>query len=180
MSWPDERIKEQQRADERDQKIRTDAPKLYEWLWKEILKWVKEAEGHFALRTDADGYRRTISHFGKSAPMTSPPSIGGPKELVARVSVELPDDMRAIIVNGLKKPLSFRIGVRRDNGLCLTRNGGKEILPPKAALLIVDSMLFPNLPPLADENEAQIIPEDQLSQEDQRSLRTMHHEEQQE
>jgi len=136
VSWIDERIEEKRRLEERKQIVLVKAGSLFAALWNEIARCVTEAA--------QKGIPAAIS-VAAGNHVVYVPSKGG---AFARkeITLSLPKDRTSIAIAGSPvRKLDIDRSEGDGDGVGLKRDG-KQISIPDAAVLLLDPLIFADLP----------------------------------
>lgn len=136
MSWIDDGIQRQNQAQDRRDKIYTEAEGLFETLWTEIVLRVTEAKKKGIPVVCQTSYTdRPTGHISLTVPPTPGQSSSGPKEL----ELKLAKDKSAIEISGGTGRI-IRLDLC-DATICLKHNG-LQIPVADAVKLILEPFFF--------------------------------------
>lgn len=110
------------------------AERIYRLLWQEMNRWIEEAQER-GIKVETNG-----SPLERSVVLPSQLASDLPRIL----TISLKKELHVISVSGLQHPLELQLDVCPDNVVCLKHNG-VEVNIDKAAILILDPFLFPEL-----------------------------------
>jgi hypothetical protein len=133
MNWIDERIKQLDDRDERERLISLDQVRIYEELSTQLhrdIEYVNKTR-RFSVKMNGNSalHDRIIECNGK------------------KVNIKLDKKTHVISSVGENINLSFALDICPNGGVCLKNGEGAEVYIPKVAEIILDPILFPDLPP---------------------------------
>jgi hypothetical protein len=142
MTWINDRMNERAVEARRRNYIADAAENTFNGLWEEVIRCVQEAQSHgIQVGTNGYAYERIVY---LSSPPTASQAITRRKEL--RVTLKK-DKYLIAISGGIESPFDLVFDLRRDDVVCLKRDG-IEVDLESAAQVILDPFLFPDLPAL--------------------------------
>ena len=124
------------RKQECDRLIFQNAENIYNLLWKEMTKWIEEAQQRgIDVWTNGSPYERQV----------------GFKSVIAeqrQLTLALDKERQTIAIGGPRLFFVLQLAVCSDNTVCL-KHDGKEIQIGDAAIKILDPFLFPEFAPVS-------------------------------
>lgn len=133
MNWINERIKQSDERDERDRLISNEQVRIYEELSTQVHRDVEHANKteRFSIKMNGNAvlHDRIVECNGK------------------KINIKLDKKTHIISVVGKNTNLSFTLDICPNGGVCLKDAEGKQIHIPQIAEIILDPLLFPDLPP---------------------------------
>lgn len=161
MNWIDERIKESEELQERKNLVYQQAESVFNALWKKIEEYINYARNK-AMDVGTDGSSgEHVAYISQKR--------GERRELVIKLSHERgKSSVRSTGAASFTWPIEV-LGSSTTAGLVDGSNN--HVKEDDAALVLVDRLLFPELPPKIPEPK-----EEELSEDENASLRRMEHE----
>jgi hypothetical protein len=139
MGWIEERIEQRRVLNERNKAVKDGAESIFCDLWNEIADLTKQAQSKgLEVKTNGSSFERIV---------LTPPYHGYDKDQ-NKLIITLDKTKEKIAVSGPFQSLELAIDVREDGVVCL-KYDGKKLLIDKAARMILDPFLFPDLQPKA-------------------------------
>lgn len=136
--WIDKRMAERKRRLECERLIADDAEGIFEKLWEEVKHWVEEAKRKgFPISINGSPYERVIKQSNTAFPnsLSTPPK-----------TLHITLEKGIIEIIGSEASFTFLLEVGEDNVVCL-KLSGKKFSIRDAAIVILDSFLFPDCSP---------------------------------
>ena len=133
MNWIEERLAQRKVLEERTRLIVEHAPAVYQAVWDEILRFVKDGQAAgMALSTGGSVRARVVECH----------TLGDP--YATRQLTVSADDGQIVAGFGMGATMAFHFNVCGDGVVCLKYDGAR-VSEREAARLILDPFLFPEL-----------------------------------